>query len=179
MHLSWSHKLFLRINALVGKRPWLDTVMYFCARWLLYVLGVAALVVIMIQTSPWWPFSFMVLGSLLFTGYLLSLALGILWPHPRPATELPQVKTLVHTLGTWKSFPSDHTLFSFLIAFFILFIYPVVGSIFLLAAALVGSARVYVGVHYPRDILGGLVLAILVVCGYAALLVVGLGFSDM
>jgi undecaprenyl-diphosphatase len=38
-----------------------------------------------------------------------------------------------------------------------------IGVYFLVAAALVGLSRVYVGVHYPFDILGGILLALVTV----------------
>ena len=82
----------------------------------------------------------------------------------RPITELPQIKTLIHPMQNWKSFPSDHTAMAFIFALVMLFFgFPlwlvVVGFI---CAFTVAFARIFVGVHYPGDILGGIVLGVLV-----------------
>ena len=168
MKLSWSHKLFLRINDQVGRRRWLDRLMIFGARWLVYLL-IGAVV-------DWGIYSlsgatrslfFVTLTATLAAAYSVSLAIGLIIPHRRPVKELPNVKTLVPTLGTWKSFPSDHTLWSFVLVFAVLLfgarLWPAL--LFLAAASIVALGRVYVGVHYPRDVVGGLALALLFSAG--------------
>ena len=68
------------------------------------------------------------------------------------------------------SFPSDHASAAFAIAFTILLFDLTAGSIFLAAAAVIAIGRVFVGAHYPADVLGGVLVALA-----AALLVVRLG----
>lgn len=153
----------MRINEQIGQRPSFDRLMYFCARWLVYIFIVAV-----IGWGWFWyqgetrVLFFVVLIAALVAAYAVSLAIGLFYPHQRPIKELPNVKTLVQTLGTWKSFPSDHTLLAFVMALTVmLFGAPVLMSIIgLLLASLIAFARVYAGVHYPRDIAGGLALAI-------------------
>lgn len=151
MKLSWSHKLFLRINKKVGIRPKLDNFMRFCAKWLIFVLIILSL--------NWVVPLEMV--SLIAIGYFVSILIGLLVRHPRPIVEFTEIKQLITPIGLWKSFPSDHTFISFTLAF-LSFIYgaPVYFSIIMvLLACVVSVSRVYVGVHYPRDIVGGFVLA--------------------
>ena len=54
------------------------------------------------------------------------------------------------------SFPSDHAVAAFAIAFTVALVGGKrVGALFLAGASLVGITRVFVGLHYPGDIAGG------------------------
>ncbi len=83
--------------------------------------------------------------------------------RPRPCHE-PALEGLVHTVnnkcGGAFGFVSSHATNSFAVAVFVLLIYKEVGwtAGLLLWAALVSYSRVYLGVHYPGDILGGAIL---------------------
>ena len=69
------------------------------------------------------------------------------------------------------SFPSGHTGSSFASAWVFFRKLPRWAGIFLLVmAGLIGLSRLYLGVHYPTDVLFGAVSGIL--CGYAAEIVV-------
>lgn len=58
------------------------------------------------------------------------------------------------------SFPSNHAANSFAIAFVLSWYYIRLTPMWFLWACLVGFSRIYVGVHYPFDIIGGLVVGI-------------------
>jgi undecaprenyl-diphosphatase len=63
-----------------------------------------------------------------------------------------------HAAG--QSFPSDHATAAFGVALATwAFLDRRWGGVLFAAAVLIGFARVYVGVHYPVDILGGLLAA--------------------
>lgn len=166
MHLSWSHKLFLKINAQIGTYPRLDRIMYFCGFWLIGVMALSLLIlfVVLFFESTHWALSvikiFCAVGVL---SYSMSYFIAFLWPHKRPLKELPLVKNLFHPLGNWKSFPSDHTIAATvfaLVAFFATGSW-ILGIYFGTGALLVALGRVYGGVHYPRDIVGGALIAVL------------------
>ncbi len=56
--------------------------------------------------------------------------------------------------GTW-SFPSGHTANAFGAAWILSRVWPQGAPVFLTLASLVGLSRIYVGVHYPSDVLFG------------------------
>ncbi|MBZ0168133.1 Putative undecaprenyl-diphosphatase YbjG [Candidatus Methylomirabilis lanthanidiphila] len=60
------------------------------------------------------------------------------------------------------SFPSNHASNMFALAVFLSYNYSRSGLLCFPAAALVGYSRVYVGSHYPFDVLGGAVWGILI-----------------
>src|SRR5437868_5866357 len=109
MKLSWSHKLYLRINQHVGERPWLDFIMLYTAHWVVYILvgGIVAYAFVFVPNLR----QFFAIASLsYFFAYLVSYTIAMVWKHERPVKEFPNVKQLFHTWGTWKSFPSDHSI---------------------------------------------------------------------
>jgi undecaprenyl-diphosphatase len=63
--------------------------------------------------------------------------------------------------GDW-SFPSNHTVIAFAAAAALWFAYRWIGWVALAAALLMGASRVWVGVHYPHDVLVGALVGLLV-----------------
>ncbi|OQW46839.1 MAG: hypothetical protein A4S09_02720 [Proteobacteria bacterium SG_bin7] len=59
---------------------------------------------------------------------------------------------------TSKSFPSNHALNTFAVANILAFYWPASGLFFWIFAFLMAYSRVYVGVHYPLDIIAGMIL---------------------
>jgi len=67
----------------------------------------------------------------------------------------------VNVLVDAASFPSLHVAMTFAFATMLLLLkYRVLGWVSLGVAALIGLSRMVVGVHYPTDILGGVVVGI-------------------
>lgn len=79
--------------------------------------------------------------------------------RPRPFLEIPELVPLIARPDTF-SMPSGHACSSFAAAIVFLRRMGGKGAPFLLLAAAIAFSRVYVGVHYPSDVLIGIVIGI-------------------
>lgn len=106
-------------------------------------------------------------GVLLLTAVAILLAdaaavvVKALVDRPRPFVRYPEPKILVPRPHD-ASFPSGHAATSFAAATILSFAFPKAAPAFLVLAAAVAYSRVYVGVHYPLDVIGGAALGALV-----------------
>lgn len=93
-----------------------------------------------------------------------AAAVKALVDRPRPFDRYPEPDTLVpHPPDA--SFPSGHASTSFAAATMLSLAFPPLAPALLVLAAAVAFSRVYVGVHYPLDVLAGAVLGALVAFG--------------
>lgn len=105
----------------------------------------------------------------------LLIAIGINQPignavaEPRPYTALHHTLLLVGRTTDF-SFPSDHAVMAGAVAVGALLVDRKLGLLAAVLAVLMAFARVYVGAHYPLDVVAGLVVGGVVVgLGYALL----------
>lgn len=82
----------------------------------------------------------------------------------RPCRVLPDVRLLVGC-GAGKSFPSTHAVNNFAAAVIFGYFYRSARPYLFGYATVVAYTRVYCGVHYPSDVLGGAVLGMLLALG--------------
>lgn len=92
-------------------------------------------------------------------GFLVSAALGVLWPHPRPF-----MVPLGHALAAHAanaSFPSNHLTGIWSVAFSLLLHRQMrrAGIWLALSGLPVAWARIYLGLHFPLDMAGAALVA--------------------
>ncbi|MFK8987117.1 undecaprenyl-diphosphatase [Acinetobacter seifertii] len=153
--------LFGCINSFSGKYPILDQMVIFLSH----------------DLNTGFILFLMILGFLkgreyrvIFAKTLLMVLLALLvcniiehfYYHPRPFV-LHLGHQLVNHVRT-TSFPSHHTLTIAVIAFsYLIAGYRKIGILGILCSLLVGWSRIYIGVHYPLDVLGSLGIALILV----------------
>lgn len=79
----------------------------------------------------------------------------------RPCNVLPDVRLLVGCTQSF-SFPSSHAVNNFAGAVFLSHFYPKFTISFYIGAFLMAASRVFVGVHYPSDVLFGIAIGVLI-----------------
>jgi undecaprenyl-diphosphatase len=94
------------------------------------------------------------------TGYKL---LKEFFERARPCNALSNVLTPLGCTGSY-SFPSNHAINNFAAAAFFSKLFPKYKIVLFVSASLVAISRVYLGLHYPSDIIAG--AAIGMIFGY-------------
>lgn len=152
--------ILLTVNGWAGQSKLLDDVMIASAKYLIFVVFAVGIACAgyYVYKKEWKPAIYFAI-SLVVTFVLLEVAAMLNLDH-RPFMDISNLHQLIsHAAG--KSFPSDHTTASMGVALTVLYFtkFKKTGVILLLAALLIGFSRIFVGVHYPLDILGGIVTA--------------------
>ncbi|MHB9019676.1 MAG: phosphatase PAP2 family protein [Minisyncoccota bacterium] len=154
-------KIFNSIHQLVGQSRLLDLFAIFFADYLPYLLILIALVIIFSAKKykdRIYNLAFVSLVLLISNG-IFTETIRFFFFRKRPFVELDFIP-LIEKSASEAAFPSGHTSFFFALAFAIYFLGEKRWSLMLsLAALLMGVSRVYVGVHWPLDIVSGILVA--------------------
>lgn len=164
--MNFNVRLFFKINELSAKRNrWWDAFGRAGAEFVIVAMVGWYVSFLYLQTTPntrmFWVGLF-TLAVCWVMGWLLDIGIGLVVKEPRPHITYPESKLLFQPKMSWKSFPSDHAMSAWLI-FFLAIIFNLPGvEVLGLLAVWVCWGRVYAGVHYPFDTLGGLLVAALI-----------------
>ena len=100
----------------------------------------------------------MVLAALLVMLVVNNIVLKNLIARPRPCWTYPEMVQLVHNPSSY-SFPSGHTTSACAVAFTVFSQHKKLGKVIIVMAAIMAFTRLYVFVHFPTDIYGGILVA--------------------
>ncbi len=167
LSLPWNVAWFYRINQ--ARRPSLD----WLYEWY-YHFGKTQSLVLAIPLFGWIGGH----GGLLHLGIALVLDGVVLWAlkrhfrHQRPGRLLPRTYNMENLFG--RSFPSADAGYAFTILGVALFVMPPWGlPLVVLYALSIGFGRIYMGSHFPLDILVGAMI------GLAAATLTGFGLAGL
>ncbi|RJS60894.1 undecaprenyl-diphosphatase [Bacillus sp. PK3_68] len=157
--------LFRFINDLGKHFTYLNPSMTFIAEYTVFILALSVTLFWFTRTED--NRMMIICGAFtLAVAEVFGKIAGKLHSNHQPFAELENVnKLLGHAVD--NSFPSDHTIlfFSFCMTFYL---FKKRGRLlWILLATLVGLSRIWVGVHYPADVITGALLSIftaLIVC---------------
>jgi undecaprenyl-diphosphatase len=113
---------------------------------------VLALVLALVRRSVW---PFLLTAAAVYAAELIADLLKLVVGEKRPTGTHPLV-AVPHS----NSFPSGHTATAFAGATMLSYFVPRAAPALYLLAAAIGYSRLYLGVHYPLDVLGGAVIGV-------------------
>ncbi len=152
--MAFNETVFRAIHGLSGRNMFADGAGVFFAAWLPYLMGAAFFVFVFTRKGARRKFYVFAEGAL-----AVILARGVVTPviqyffhEPRPFSVLG-FASLIGEVG-W-AFPSAHMTLFFALATAVWYADRKWGTWYLLLAAVMGVARIYVGVHWPLDVLAG------------------------
>lgn len=158
------YSLFKTVNGLSGN-PVADSVLTFFATDLPVIIAALVAVAFLV---PWarhrWERRS---GAVLATAsaavaLLVNQPIAHLVDRARPYITHPHDAHLLIAGSPDPSFPSDHATGGFALAFGIWLYDRTLGTVLLVLAAILSFARVYVGTHYPADVVAGALIGMTV-----------------
>ena len=180
MMIEWliyiDKQLFLALNEL--NAPWLDPIMVFISGKLEWVPLYGFLLYLLIKQYRWQSLYFLIgiAITILLSDQLTSGFMKPFFARPRPSHDL-EISQLVHIVNDYRGgkygFASSHAANTFAVAtyFFLLLRKHFPAIIWIFAwCTLVSYSRIYLGVHYPGDIIVGAMIG----TSFAALVYAGL-----
>jgi undecaprenyl-diphosphatase len=129
--------------------------------WMAYGVPICLLTIGFLKKKKTIKVNGLYLGAATLISALISTALKHFVNRVRPFVTYPFIEKL--SSGGSPSFPSGHTTDAYAMATAVCFAYPkwyVIAPAYLWASA-VGYSRMYLGVHYPSDVLAGVVIGTL------------------
>ena len=158
--MSFDQSLFEAIHSVVGTFQILDVAAIFFAEYFPYLLVIVFVFFLFLERNwkvRFYAFALAALSTILARG-IVAEVIRFFYFRPRPPAVF-SIEPLIH-LPSSASFPSGHAVFFFALATSVFFMNRRWGIWFFIAAFVMGVARVFVGVHWPLDILGGAALGI-------------------
>ncbi len=155
--LAWDVPIMLAVHQL--STPWLDTLMI-GVTWIGFpgAIAVTAVGAIWFWWRGWRAVAIALLASVIGSS-LLNMWLKLLFARPRPSVFTPLIAE------TTYSFPSGHTMGAVSLYGFAAYLLWrqgqrvwAVGA--LLFGLLIAFSRIYLGVHYPSDVIGALAVGV-------------------
>ena len=165
--------IFEFFNSAAGLNPFFDQTIIFLASYFGLGLVLFAGFFLLFHTHEEWLTEeqnqvlkrrikeMLVIAVSVLGAWLIAYFIKNILEVPRPFLVLPDAHVLI-THGAFDSFPSGHATFFSALASSLFLFHKRLGKWYFAGAVIIGLARIMAGIHFPLDILGGLVLGFLV-----------------
>jgi len=156
---TWDLVVFNFIHGWSGRFVLPDVIAIFFAEYLPYFLVLGFLILVFREPTARRRFYLFAEGALavILARGILTSAIQFFYSAPRPFAFFG-FSPLIGESG--PSFPSGHMAWFFALAIIVWFADRRWGTWYFALAAVMGIARIYAGVHWPIDILGGIVIGL-------------------
>lgn len=154
-----NYELFKSIHHLSGHSYALDNLMVFITNKAIYILALVLLVLWIFGGKPM-KRAVLYAGGTGVIALVVNVLIAQIYYEPRPFVT-HHVQTLIPHAAD-SSFPSDHSTGAFTIAIAMWYLYKKIGIPLFILALLTGFSRIWAGLHYPFDVVGSLIVAIVV-----------------
>jgi undecaprenyl-diphosphatase len=161
--MNFDYYLFKQLNDLAGHYRWIGYLSIFFARYFQYILIAGALGLF------FWGrdndrknarrTAVLAFFSAVISRFIITDAIRYFYFRPRPFSVYQVFQLIPHE--PTGSLPSGHAAFFFAMAMVIYGYDKKIGYCFFAGAFLISVARIFAGVHYPMDILVGVVVGII------------------
>lgn len=147
-------KMFRAINLLSGRWSIIDGFMIFLSNRIRYVY-ILIFILMWFKRKMYKKMTCQAVVSVCMT-LMINVLIKIFYFKPRPFLKR-RIGILIPSKID-SSFPSKHTLLIFAVSTIVFFYQRLLGSIMLGMSLLTGFSRIWVGHHYPSDIIGSAIL---------------------
>lgn len=153
--MNWDYHLLKVINDMANNESILGKLLVGAANWGDYFFFFSLLLMLFINRK-------MAVYSMISVGVtvIVSRGISLFYFRDRPFVVHDINLLLPHVES--NSFPSDHASAAFAIAVMFLMISKRIGMTYIGFAAVVSFSRIWVGKHYPTDVIAGALLGVLI-----------------
>lgn len=158
--LGWNpdYRVFHYINNFAFRWEWLDIFGIFLATRSEYFIWLILLIMLILKFKKYLKPAILAVVAGVVSKFIFAEIIRFILPRLRPLWDIT-TRLLVEKTSE-SSFPSGHASFYFAFSTVIYFYNKKLGILFYILSTLVVLGRVFVGLHWPSDILAGAILGV-------------------
>ena len=151
--------IFQYLHAFAGRAGWLDELIIFCAKYLPYLMvaGIFLFLFFGRDKKREWKMIFYSVAAVILSRLVITEIIRYFYPVVRPFIFY-KFTPLIYDYAS--SFPSGHAAFFFALATIIFLFHKKWGIAYFAGSFIIALSRIMAGIHWPTDILGGLIVGV-------------------
>lgn len=160
--IDFDYRLFKIFNSLAGRSDAWDVIFVSLAEYVMFLMfaGLALFILLKEKDRARWIAALQALAAAFMGRALIVSLIRIFFFRSRPFVEATVTQLVFHN-PLEGSFPSGHATVMFALAFSLFSVNIRLGLAYLLLAIISSFSRIIVGMHFPLDIIGGMLVGAL------------------